>query len=318
MNNRTTSFRLKHEQVSTALLLAAGIGSRLSPFTDMAPKCLVPVNEIPIIERLIHSLEVHNFKRLVVVVGHQADRVRNFLGARAGGMEISYITSHLYKTTNNIYSLWLARNVIDEPFLLIESDLVFDPAMLRDMLHPDRIAVARLQPWMNGTTVTINSRQEIEAFHCGAHKRDYNQYKTVNIYSLSTLTWQKVGERLQQHISNDMVNGYYETVFAHMVSEGCLSFTPVLFDTNRWYEIDTIADLRAAEQVRGLHHRPPAILNDHMVSELKGQGYPPASKRLEAIGRIERGSRSHPGREVPAPMTSALTPAQQSTKYTEI
>ncbi len=264
---------LANKQVSTALLLAAGTGSRLSPLTDMTPKCLVPVNKISILERLIHSLQVHNFKRLVVVVGHQADCIRSFLGTRAGGMEITYITSPLYKTTNNIYSLWLARKAIDEPFLLIESDLVFDPAMLKGMLHPDRIAVARLQPWMNGTTVTINRRREIKAFYCGAHKHDGNHYKTVNIYSLSTITWQLLRERLDRHISNNMVNGYYETVFADMVNEGCLSFKPVFFDINHWYEIDTIADLRAAEQVHGLHHRPPAI------------------------NRINRGSRRHPGIE---------------------
>lgn len=292
MNYRTTNFGLKNEQASTALLLAAGIGRRLSPLTDMAPKCLLPVNGIPILERLIHSLQVHNFKRLVVVIGHQADRIRNFLGTRAGGMAISYVTSPLYKTTNNIYSLWLARNVIDEPFLLIESDLVFDPAILSDMLHPDRIAVARLQPWMNGTTVTINIRREIEAFYCGAHKHDYNQYKTVNIYSLSTITWQLVRERLQQHISNGMVTGYYETVFADMVSEGCLSFTPVLFDNNRWYEIDTIADLRAAEQVWGLHHRPPAILADHISGAANTPGAIPQPLKAPRgqCGRIERGS----------------------------
>src|SRR5665811_2388188 len=136
---------------------------------------------------------------------------------------------------------------------------VYKRQMLRDMLQPDRIAVARLQPWMNGTTVTINRSREIEAFYCGAHKHDYRQYKTVNIYSLSTGTWQMVRERLQQHISGEMVNGYYETVFADMVREGRLSFTPVLFDTKRWYEIDTIADLRAAEQIRGLHYRRPAL-----------------------------------------------------------
>ncbi len=259
MNNRTIHPGLRNEPISTALLLAAGTGSRLSPLTDIAPKCLVPVNEISILERLIHSLQVHNFKRLVVVVGHQADCIRNFLGTRAGGMEITYITSPLYKTTNNIYSLWLARKAIDEPFLLIESDLVFDPEMLKGMLRPDRIAVARLQPWMNGTTVTINSRQEIEAFHDGADKHDANHYKTVNIYSLSNTTWQLLRERLDHHISNNMVNGYYETVFADMVNEGCLAFTPVFFDTNRWYEIDTIADLRAAEHVYGLHQRPTAI-----------------------------------------------------------
>jgi choline kinase len=305
MKNRTGYPGLGNEQVNTALLLAAGTGSRLSPLTDMTPKCLVPVNEVSILERLIRSLQAHNFKRLVVVVGHQADCIRNFLGTRAGGMEICYITSPLYKTTNNIYSLWLARKAIDESFLLIESDLVFAPEMLKGMLRPDRIAVAKSQPWMDGTTVTINNRQKIGAFHCGAHKHDDNHYKTVNIYSLSTITWQLVRERLDRYISNNMVNGYYETVFADMVNEGCLSFTPVFFDANRWHEIDTIADLRAAEQVCGLHHHPPAIVTDHAVSNQKGRGYSPARKRLKAPDPFKRGALRHPDRKVSAPMMSA-------------
>jgi len=270
------------EKVRTALLLAAGTGSRLAPLTDKLPKCLVPVNEISILERLIHSLKEHNFKRLVVIVGHQADCIRNFLGTRAGGMEITYITSPLYKTTNNIYSLWLARKAIDEPFLLIESDLVFDPKMLKDMLYPDRIAVARLRPWMNGTTVTVNNHLKIESFFGDNYKHDDNHFKTVNIYSLSSTTWQLILERLDRHISNNKVNDYYEAVFADMVNEGCLSFTPVFFDTNRWYEIDTIADLRAAEQIRGLHHHPPAI------------------------ARIKMGSRRHLDSEVSIPTMPAL------------
>lgn len=297
------------ERVSTALLLAAGTGSRLSPLTDLTPKCLVPVNEISILERLIQSLHAHNFKRLVIVVGHQADSIRNFLGTRAGGMEITYVTSSVYKTTNNIYSLWLARKAIDEPFLLIESDLVFDPEVLGNMLYPDRIAVARLQPWMNGTTVTINNRQKVEAFHGGADERDDNHYKTVNIYSLSTKTWQLVRERLDQHISNNMVNGYYETVFEDMVNENCLSLTPVVFDANSWYEIDTIADLRAAEQMSGLHH-PLAITTDYVANNPKGQSYPPSLKRLKAIGRIKQSSCHNPDKEVIAPTmpSAALLP----------
>ena len=297
---------LENEQVRTALLLAAGTGSRLAPLTDMVPKCLVPVNEISILERLIDSLQEHNFKRLVIVVGHQADCIRNFLGTQAGGMDITYITSPLYKTTNNIYSLWLARKVIDEPFLLIESDLVFDSRMLKGMLHPDRIAVAGSQPWMDGTTVTINNRQKIDAFHCGAHKHDDNHYKTVNIYSLSTITWQLLRERLDWHISNNLVNGYYETVFADMVDEGCLSFTPVFFDASRWYEIDTIADLRAAEQMRGLQHHPTAIVTDHVVSNSKGQ-HPPTFKHLKAVAPFKEGIPRHPDRKLSAPMMSAST-----------
>jgi choline kinase len=164
-------------------------------------------------------------------------------------MEISYITSSLYKTTNNIYSLWLARKVIDEPFMLIESDLVFDTQMLEGMLIPDRIAVAKIRPWMNGTTVTINRSNMVETFNCGINKLDTSYFKTVNIYSLSRATWLLICEKLDHYISNGLVHGYYETVFADMVSEGSLSFSPIFFDSSLWYEIDTLADLRAAEIV---------------------------------------------------------------------
>ena len=313
MQNPSTHPGFKKEQVRTALLLAAGTGSRLAPLTDRMPKCLVPVNEISILERLVDDLRVHNFKRLVIVVGHQADSIRNFLGNRAGGMKITYITSPVYKTTNNIYSLWLARKEIDEPFLLIESDLVFDPKMLTGMLQPDRIAVSKLQPWMNGTTVTINSHQKITAFQKDIQKSDDNHYKTVNIYSLSTLTWQLVCKRLDHYISNNMVNGYYETVFADMATEGCLSFTPVFFNADRWYEIDTIADLRAAAQVCSLYHHPSELIPVHEVSDQIELSFLKASRRLPAIARSKRGSRRYPNRKVIAPMMQASLLAPQST-----
>jgi hypothetical protein len=173
--------------------------------------------------------------------------------------------------------------------------------MLTDMLYPDRIAVSRFQPWMNGTTVKINSIQEVEAFNCGAHKHDDNNYKTVNIYSLSTTTWQLVRERLDRHISNNQVNGYYETVFADMVNEGCLSFTPVFFDTNRWYEIDTIADLQAAEQMGGLRYLPTVIANDCAVSYSKDHNTP-GHIQLNNIHRAKGVPRRQPISAVSAPM----------------
>ncbi|MCP4624041.1 MAG: hypothetical protein GY850_10975, partial [bacterium] len=137
-----------------------------------------------------------------------------------------------------------------ESFLLIESDLVFEAPLLKNMLRPDRIAVARLQPWMSGTTVEIDNRQQVKAFRCGGIEcRGTMHYKTVNIYSLSRFSWQLVRERLDLHISNNKVNNYYETVFAELVEEGHLAFAPIFFDANRWYEIDTINDLHAAEQL---------------------------------------------------------------------
>jgi NDP-sugar pyrophosphorylase family protein len=243
----------------TALLLAAGMGSRLSPLTDSKPKCLVEVSRIPILERLMRTLRSHGFKRLFVVTGHLSEVIQDYLGSRYADIEITYIASPLYKTTNNIYSLWLAGKVIDEPFLLIESDLVFQPELLTPMLQPDRIAVSKMLPWMNGTTVTINERKQLEAFCLDtANSKGTKHHKTVNIYNFSRNTWKLIWERLDQHISAGKVNEYYESVFAEMTAEGAISFAPVFFDADRWYEIDTLEDLSIAERMFPEPEKPKA------------------------------------------------------------
>ena len=84
------------------------------------------------------------FKRLVVVVGYLEQSIRDLLDEIAGNITVEYIVSPQYETTNNIYSLWLAREMIQEPFVLIESDLVFTPPLLEDMLLPDRIAISHI------------------------------------------------------------------------------------------------------------------------------------------------------------------------------
>jgi len=236
--------------VKTALLLAAGMGNRLSPLTDSVPKCLVEVNKIPILERLMLSLRSHGFNRLFVVTGHLSEVIEDYLGRRYAGIEIIYIDSPLYETTNNIYSLWLAGKEIDEPFLLIESDLIFHSELLAPMLQPDRIAVSKMLPWMNGTTVTLTGSKQLKAICMGDESRNCaSHYKTVNIYNFSRNTWALIQERLDQHVSAGKVNGYYETVFAEMIADGAISLAPVLFDAARWYEIDTLKDLSAAEKL---------------------------------------------------------------------
>ena len=237
-------------RITTALLLAAGTGTRLLPLTKSSPKCLTMVNETCILERLVRNLNQNGFKRLVVVTGHLEDCIRNFLEDRAGNLTIEYVFSPLYKTTNNIYSLWMARKIINEPFLLIESDLVFDPALLKDMLYPDRIAIAAMKPWLNGSTVTINQSNTVDAFHSDAvNGSKRTRYKTVNIYSLSLSSWYSVIEKLDQYILAGRVNDYYEAVFRQLVAQRRLSFEAVSFDGKPWYEVDTLEDLASAERL---------------------------------------------------------------------
>jgi len=239
----------RNDQVTTALLLAAGSGCRLRPVTDDQPKCLTEIDGIPILERLVDCLCQQGFKRLVVVVGYLEHRIRDFLGDRRGGLSIEYVVNPQYRTTNNIYSLWLAGEAVQESFLLIESDLLFEPALLRGLQQPNKIAVSALQPWMDGSTVTINDLLNVREFQLG-DKNNSNvlRYKTVNICSLSHQSWRQVVDRLQRYVAAGRVNEFYERVFADMVADGSLSFQTVFFDPASWHEIDTLADLRKAER----------------------------------------------------------------------
>jgi len=252
----------RKERITTALLLAAGTGSRLYPLTQNSPKCLTLVNEKSILERLVINLKLQGFKRLVIVTGHQENCIREFLGTNYEGIKIEYIFSKLYKTTNNIYSLWMAREIIDEPFVLIESDIVFDLSLLDKMCYPDMMAVALMQNWMNGTTVTIDQNNSVTEFQKGTTETYQDvRYKTVNIYSFSTLTWQAVIKKLDNYISSGFVSNYYETVFEEMVADGSLNFKTVSFDNKPWYEIDTLDDLAEAEKLFPLEITKTEILN---------------------------------------------------------
>ncbi|MCD6090134.1 MAG: phosphocholine cytidylyltransferase family protein [Bacteroidales bacterium] len=237
-----------HNRITTALLLAAGTGSRLFPLTQNSPKCLTLVNGKSILERLINNLKSQGFKRLVIVTGHKKECIMDYLGEKSGDISIEYVYSPLYKTTNNIYSLWMARNIINEPFVLFESDLVMNSTLLDEMVYPDRMAIALMQPWLNGTTVSVNKANRVTKFQEGTTDSYSDiRYKTVNIYSFSLLSWQGIIKKLNQHITEGDVNSYYETIFAEMTDNKSLVFESVSFDHEPWYEIDTIKDLAKAE-----------------------------------------------------------------------
>jgi len=191
----------------------------------------------------------------VVVTGYKSEVIRDYLGDTFGGISVEYVVSPVFETTNNIYSLWLVRDLVDEAFLLVESDLVFDEDLLVPLLEPDRVAVSRQLPWMSGTTVTLNDAGIVNAFYpapagvYGEHCTDRDHFMAVNICSLSRETWTEVRRRLEQHVAAGRTGDFYEVVFAEMTRAGCMAAQAVVFSTERWYEIDTVVDLRAAELV---------------------------------------------------------------------
>ena len=107
-----------------------------------------------------------------------------------------------------------------------------------------------MQPWLNGTTVSVSDTNQITQYQKATTDAYYDiRHKTVNIYSFSLASWQAVIKRLNQFISEGSVNCYYETVFAEMIDDKSLAFESVSFDSEPWYEIDTLGDLAEAEKL---------------------------------------------------------------------
>ena len=142
-----------------AIILAAGMGTRLRPITNSLPKCLVPVNSKPILEHQLDALAMAGIRDVVLVVGHLAQLLSDKYGASYGGLNIQYVENRLYDQTNNIYSLWLARHHLNSQVLLLEGDLVFEPELLQRLIQtpePDVAIVERWQPYMDGTVILSN------------------------------------------------------------------------------------------------------------------------------------------------------------------
>ena len=116
------------------VILAAGKGSRLNGTAGDKPKCLVEAGGITLLERQIRALEQAGIDDIVVVVGCQADRVRQRCGPR-----VTYVENSRFSETNSLYSLWTARALLSEGFVVLNCDVLFHPALLDDLLvtHQD-------------------------------------------------------------------------------------------------------------------------------------------------------------------------------------
>ena len=175
-----------------AIILAAGMGRRLGELTKNNTKCMVEVNGVKLIDRVLTYLSHLDVKRIVIVVGYQAENLVNYVENQYGSLNIEFVENPIYDKTNNIYSLALAKDKFKEDdTLLLESDLIYEESMLRllvDNQQPDLALVAKYEKWMDGTMVCIDDEYNIVNF-ISKDAFDYNDvdsyYKTVNIYKLS-------------------------------------------------------------------------------------------------------------------------------------
>lgn len=172
-----------------AIILAAGMGKRLKELTQDRTKCMVQVNGVALIDRMLHQIESRHLSRIVIVVGYEGEKLMKYIDTLGIRTPIVYVQNPIYDKTNNIYSLALAKDYLcQDDTLLFESDLIFEDAVIDQLLDDPRETLAlvdKYESWMDGTCVKLGPDDSIASFVPSKNFRfeeAHEYYKTVNIY----------------------------------------------------------------------------------------------------------------------------------------
>ncbi len=241
-----------------AIILAAGMGRRLGELTKENTKCMVEVNGVRLIDRLLGQLSGLSLRRVIIVVGYQGQNLMDYIGHRYDGrLTIEYAENPIYDKTNNIYSLSLVKEkMLEDDTLLIESDLIFSDRLFQMILedeYPNVALVAKYESWMDGTMVRIDEARNIVNFvpKKAFRYEDVDEYyKTVNIYKFSRdFCEQKYVPFLEAYCHALGNNEYYEQVLRVITLLDSAELKALPVGDEKWYEIDDIQDLDIAETI---------------------------------------------------------------------
>lgn len=240
-----------------AVILAAGMGKRLKKLTANNTKCMVKVNGTTLVERALRILDRKGLNRIVMVVGYQGQNLMDYIGTLGIRTPMVFIDNPVYATTNNIYSLLLARSYLEqEDTLLFESDLIFEEALVDLLMEDSRPTLAlvdKFESWMDGTCTVLDAQDKIVDFIPGKYLKfseKENYYKTVNIYkfskNFSLNTYMPFLAAYAKAMGN---NEYYESVIKVIAMLESGEIRAKRLTGQKWYEIDDVQDLDIAESM---------------------------------------------------------------------
>ena len=233
------------------------MGSRLKDLTADNTKCMVKVNGVTMIERMLNQLENKAFSKIIIVTGYEGQKLIDFIETLGISTPIEFIDNPIYDQTNNIYSLWLAKDkLLEEDTVLLESDLIFEDSVLDALLDDSRPTLAlvdKYESWMDGTVVKLDEDDNISAFVPGKKfvYRDIDSYyKTVNIYKFSkefsNTHYVPFLDAYTQALGR---NEYYEQVLRVITLLDDPAIKAKRLDGQKWYEIDDVQDLDIASSI---------------------------------------------------------------------
>ena len=239
-----------------AVILAAGMGSRLRPLTYTTPKCLIRVNGKPILQNALEHLSFNGITAAVIVIGHLGKKVRDFIGDEFHNVGLTYVENKNFRITNNIYSLWLAKEYLNDDIILLEDDIFFEHAVLERLCnhnYPNVIVTDLYHSFMDGTGINVENNivTEIVLKENDSRKATCSpSLKTVNIYKFSRQFMEAHMIRsLDEAIAEGHHDVFYEFALSKIVKSRTVRLVVLQIAGLKWFEIDKPEDLREAERL---------------------------------------------------------------------
>jgi choline kinase len=234
------------------VILAAGIAARLRPLTDAAPKCLLPIGGETILGRMLHNLSEAGIGDVVIVTGYLAPQIEAFVAEKFPRLRVHFVHNPVYATTNNIYSLWLAKDrIVGGGMVLLDSDIIFDGKIL-DMLlrsgHGACLAVKtdiafseeEIKVTVDGRRRVLEIAKEVPIPRAWGESIGIEKFSPAIVESLFKVIERKI-------LVENNVNQFYEAAFQEIIDRGgeiyALDIGSLLAT-----EIDTLEDMREAER----------------------------------------------------------------------
>lgn len=253
-----------------AIILAAGMGKRLKKLTENNTKCMVKVCGRTLIERVLGQLKALSLSRIIIVVGYEGRKLVDYISTLGISTRIEIIENPIYDKTNNIYSLSLAKEYLKkEDTILLESDIILDDSIIKKLIDDKRESLAlvdKYEPYMDGTCVRLNDKDEIVEFISGK-KLDFmnseGYYKTVNIYKFSkSFSCKYYVPFLEAYQTALGENEYYESVLKVIAMIDSPSIMAKRLDGEKWYEIDDAQDLDIATSMFASEEERVSLMQD--------------------------------------------------------
>lgn len=235
-----------------SIILAAGISARLRPLTDNTPKCLLKIGNKTILERMLDNLIAYKLNDVIIVTGYLEEKIKSFITLYYPQLNVKYVLNKKYDSTNNIYSLWLTKDlVINNDMLLMDSDILFDKRILGLLLKSkySNCLALRSDHQLSDEEIKVrlnNDKSIAEISKTVDVKLAVGE--SIGIEKLSSLFVEKLFKILDRKIiQENQVNIFYEAAFQDAINAGEKVFA-VDIGNLKCIELDFVEDIERANK----------------------------------------------------------------------